>query len=42
MFGVFFGIGLALGLVNALLVRHSVASITADEHPVKQIGRAHV
>ena len=36
MFGVFFGLGLVLGLVNALLVHHSVASITADAHPVKR------
>ncbi len=35
MFGVFFGIGLALGLVNALLIRHSVQSITARDHPLK-------
>ncbi len=35
MFGVFFGVGLALGLVNALLVQRSVASITADAHPLK-------
>jgi len=36
MVGVFFGLGLVLGLVNALLVHHSVASITADAHPVKR------
>ena len=36
MFGVFFGIGLTLGLVNALLVQRSVASITADAHPLKR------
>ena len=36
MFGVFFGLGLILGLVNALLVHRSVASITADAHPVKR------
>lgn len=35
MVGVFFGVGLALGLLNALLVRRSVASITAKEHPLK-------
>lgn len=34
--GVFFGIGLGLGLVNALLVQRSVASITADDHPLKR------
>jgi len=36
MVGVFFGIGLLLGLLNALLVRRSVASITATEHPLKR------
>lgn len=36
MFGVFFGVGLALGLVNALLVQRSVASITASDHPLKK------
>ncbi|UXA16724.1 ATP synthase subunit I [Mycobacterium sp. SMC-4] len=35
MFGLFFGIGLALGLTNALLVRRSVQSITASDHPLK-------
>ncbi len=35
MFGVFFGVGMGLGLVNALLVHHSVASITAGDHPLK-------
>jgi ATP synthase I chain len=35
MVGVFFGIGLLLGLLNALLVRRSVESITAKEHPLK-------
>lgn len=35
MVGVFFGIGLLLGLLNALLVRRSVSSITAKEHPMK-------
>ncbi|OBF59233.1 hypothetical protein A5756_06190 [Mycobacterium sp. 852002-53434_SCH5985345] len=35
MVGVFFGVGLLLGLLNALLVRRSVASITAKEHPLK-------
>lgn len=33
--GVFFGLGLALGLANALLVRRSVQSITAQAHPLK-------
>lgn len=36
MFGVFFGIGLALGLTNAVLVQRSVTSITADAHPLKR------
>jgi O-antigen/teichoic acid export membrane protein len=36
MVGVFFGIGLFLGLLNALLVRHSVDSITARDHPLKR------
>lgn len=36
MFGVFFGIGLGLGLLNAVLVQRSVASITADAHPLKR------
>jgi hypothetical protein len=36
MFGVFFGVGLALGLLNALLVQRSVESITAEEHPLKR------
>ena len=35
MAGAFFGIGLLLGLLNALLVRRSVESITAREHPLK-------
>jgi len=36
MFGVFFGVGLLLGLLNALLVRRSVGAITAQEHPLKK------
>jgi ATP synthase I chain len=36
MVGVFFGIGLLLGLLNALLVRRSVEAITAREHPLKR------
>ena len=36
MVGVFFGIGLLLGLLNALGVRRSVAAITAEEHPLKK------
>lgn len=35
LLGVFFGVGLALGLGNALLVRRSVESITAELHPAK-------
>jgi hypothetical protein len=35
-FGVFFSIGLFLGLTNALLVRASVATITAQDHPLKR------
>jgi len=35
MLGVFFGVGLLLGLLNALLVRRSVESITAKERPLK-------
>lgn len=33
--GVFFGIGLLVGLLNALGVRRSVAAITAKDHPLK-------
>lgn len=36
LFGVFFGVGLALGLVNAVLVQRSVESITAGDHPLKR------
>lgn len=36
MIGVFFGIGLLMGLLNALGVRRSVAVITADAHPLKR------
>jgi hypothetical protein len=32
----FFGIGLGLGLLNALLVQRSVESITAEAHPLKR------
>ncbi|CAJ1498983.1 ATP synthase subunit I [[Mycobacterium] burgundiense] len=35
MFGVFFGIGLGLGLFNALMVRRAVEAITAKDHPLK-------
>ena len=33
---VIFGIGMALGLLNALLVRRAVAAITAGDHPLKK------
>jgi hypothetical protein len=36
MVGVFFGIGLGLGLLNAILVQRSVESITAADHPLKR------
>jgi len=36
LFGVFFGVGLVLGLVNAVLVQRSVESITAGDHPLKR------
>lgn len=36
MFGVFFGVGLGLGLLNAVLVQRSVAAITAEATPVKR------
>ena len=36
MVGVLFGVGLLLGLLNALGVQRSVASITADAHPLKK------
>ena len=32
--GMFFGVGLLLGLLNALGVQRSVAAITADAHPL--------
>jgi hypothetical protein len=35
MVGVFFGVGLLLGLLNALMVRRSVESITSKDHPLK-------
>lgn len=35
-FGLFFGLGLLLGLVNALLVRRAVEAITAGDHPLKK------
>jgi hypothetical protein len=36
MVGVFFGAGLGLGLLNAVLVQRSVEAITADAHPLKR------
>ncbi len=36
MFGVFFGVGLGLGLINAVLVQRSVDAITAGDHPLKR------
>ncbi|OBJ50783.1 ATP synthase subunit I [Mycobacterium asiaticum] len=36
MVGAFFGVGLLLGLLNALLVRRSVESITSRDHPLKR------
>jgi hypothetical protein len=35
-FGAFFGLGLGLGLINALMVRRAVESITAEDHPLKK------
>jgi hypothetical protein len=34
--GVFFGVGLGLGLLNAVLVQRSVEAITAGAHPLKR------
>jgi hypothetical protein len=34
--GAFFGLGLLLGLLNAVGVQRSVAAITAEEHPLKK------
>jgi len=34
-FGLFFGLGLLLGLANALMVQRSVTSITAEANPAK-------
>ena len=36
MIGVFFGVGLLLGLLNALLVQRSVDAITSQAHPLKR------
>jgi len=35
-FGAFFGVGLGLGLLNALMVRRAVEAITAEDHPLKK------
>ncbi|MGE2692897.1 ATP synthase subunit I [Mycolicibacterium pulveris] len=35
MVGLFFAIGLGLGLLNAVLVRRSVTNITSQPHPLK-------
>ena len=35
-FGVFFGVGLLLGLLNAMLVNRAVEAITAEDHPLKK------
>ena len=34
--GAFFGVGLLLGLLNAIGVQRSVAAITAEAHPLKK------
>lgn len=36
LFGAFFGVGLLLGLLNALMVRKAVEAITAEDHPLKK------
>jgi dipeptide/tripeptide permease len=36
MVGVLFGVGLLLGLLNAVGVQRSVAAITAEAHPLKK------
>ena len=36
LYGAFFGVGLGLGLINALLVRRAVEAITAEDHPLKK------
>lgn len=36
LFGVFFGVGLGLGLLNAMLVKRAVDAITAEDHPLKK------
>ncbi|TFV54460.1 ATP synthase subunit I [Mycobacterium sp. PS03-16] len=36
MVGVFFAIGLGLGLLNAVMIQRSVEKITAKDHPLKR------
>jgi len=36
MVGAFFGVGLGLGLLNAILIQRAVDSITAEAHPLKR------
>ncbi len=36
MVGLFFAIGLGLGLTNAVMIQRSVESITAKDHPLKR------
>lgn len=36
LFGVFFAVGLGLGLLNAVLIQRSVLSITGKDHPLKR------
>jgi diacylglycerol kinase len=36
LFGVFFGVGLGLGLLNSMLVMRAVESITTEDHPLKK------
>jgi hypothetical protein len=36
MVGAFFGVGLLLGLLNAIGVQRSAAAITAEDHPLKK------
>jgi hypothetical protein len=36
LYGVFFGVGLGLGLLNAMLVKRAVDAITAEDHPLKK------
>ena len=35
-FGLFFAVGLALGLINAILVQRSVSNITSEANPLKK------